>query len=210
MTALLTATVAAAARGRVLPARVRAAVDATGFDGRVVSRYFTSRAGRRIAQRKWPKLTAAVDTATHLILAAAVTRGPTQDARHLVPAVRAAARRVRVDTVLADAGYDSEANHAVPRTRLGVRSTVIALNRRGTRKRPKAEYRRQMVRRFRKRPRGTRSKRVYGQRWQAESGFSRLKRVLGSTVRAVTWANQRKELLLRCITYNLMLLAGQT
>ena len=187
---------------------MRVAADATGFDGRVVSRYFTRRAGRRIAQRHWPKLTAVVDTATHLILAAGVTRGPTQDAPHLVPAVRAATKRVRVDTVLADAGYDSEANHAVPRGELGVRSTVIGLNRRGTRKWPPTKFRRQMVRRFRTKPKGSRAKRVYGQRWPIESGFSRLKRVLGSTVRAVRWVAQKAELILRCITYNLMLLAA--
>jgi IS4 transposase len=54
-----------------------------------------------------------------------------------------------------------------------------------------------MVRRFRPKPRGSKGKRVYGQRWQTESGFSRLKRRLGSTVSAV-----------RCIVYNLTLLAG--
>lgn len=197
-----------AAGVRRLPPKVRAAVDSTGFDGRVVSRYFTRRAGRRIAQKRWPKLTAVVDTATHLLLAAGVTRGPTQDAPHLVPAVRAAAKRHPIDTVLADAGYDSEANHATCRTRLGVRSTVIALNRRGTRKWPKTTYRRQMVRRFRRKPKGSRSKRVYGQRWQGESGFSRLKRRLGSTVAAVRWVAQKGELVLRCIVYNLMLLAA--
>ncbi len=197
-----------AAAARLLPPKPRAAVDATGFDGRVVSRYFTRSAGRRIAQKRWPKLTAVVDTASHLVLAAGVTRGPTQDAPHLVPAVRAAVKRHRIDTVLADAGYDGEANHAVPRTGLGVRSTVIALNRRGTRKWPKTTYRRQMVRRFRKKAKGSRHRRVYGQRWQAESRFSRLKRRLGSTVAAVRWAAQKAEIILRCVVYNLRLLAG--
>ena len=166
------------------------------------------RAGRRGRQRRWPKLTAVLDTHTHLFLAARVTRGPSQDAPHLVPAVRAAARNHPIDTVLADAGFDSEANHATRRGKLGVRSTVIASNRRGSRKRPKTEYRRQMVRRFRKRPRGSRPKRVYGQRWQVESVFSRNKRLLGSALRATRWVNQKKELLLRVITHNLMLLAA--
>ena len=62
-----------------------------------------------------------------------------------------------------------------------MRSTVIPLNRRNRgRKRAKTAYRRQMVRRFRKKPRGSRYRRVYGQRWQAESAFSRHKRPLGS------------------------------
>jgi hypothetical protein len=174
-----------------------------------VSRYFVLRAGRRSRQRRWPKLTTVADTSTHLYLSARATRGPSQDAPHLRPATRDAARNHPIDTLLADAGYDSEDNHAYPRRTLGVRSTVIALNWRGTRKWPPTKYRRQMVRRFRKKPRGSRSKRVYGQRWQVESAFSRTKRLLGSALRAVTWANQKKELLLRVIVHNLMLLAAR-
>jgi len=48
--------------------------------------------------------------------------------------------------------------------------------------------------------------RHYG--WFIESGFSRLKRLLKSTIRAVQWANQKKELMLRVVVYNLMLLAA--
>ena len=89
-----------------------------------------------------------------------------------------------------------------------MRSTVFPLNRRNRgRKWPQTRYRRQMVRRFRKKPRGSRHRRVYGQRWQAESGFSRNKRLLGSALRARRWANQKKEILLRVLTHNLMLLA---
>ena len=192
----------------MIPARPRAAVDSTGYEARVVSRYFVWRAGRRGRQRRWPKLTAALDTATHLFLAARVTRGPSQDAPHLVPVVRDATRNHPLDTLLADAAYDAEENHAHPRERLGVRATVIPLNRRGSRKRPKTKYRRQMVRRFRRKPTGSRHKRVYGQRWQVESGFSRCKRLLGSALRATRWVNQKKELLLRVVTHNLMLLAA--
>ena len=186
-----------------------AAIDSTGFDARPVSGYFVRRCGRRGTQRRWPKLTAVVDTRTHLVLSAAVTRGPRQDAPQLVPAVRRAVRNAPIDTLLADAGYDSEANHAACRERLGVRSTVIALNRRGSRKRPKARYRRQMVRRFRRKPRRVRSRRVYARRAQAESVFSRSKRRLGAAVAAVRWANQKTEVLLKVLAHNLMLLAAR-
>jgi hypothetical protein len=153
-------------------------------------------------------LTAVLETRSHLFLSARVTRGPSQDAPHLEPVVGDAVGRCRIDTLLADAAYDSEGNHAHARQRLGVRSTVIALNWRGSRKWPATKYRRQMVRRFRKKPTGRRNKRVYGQRWQVESGFSRNKRLLGSALRATQWVNQKKELLLRVIVHNLMLLAA--
>lgn len=163
--------------------------------------------GRPTRQKHWPKLTAVVDTRTHLFLSASVTRGPRQDAPQLIPAVRQAIQRTRIDTLLADAGYDSEANHATCREKLGVRSTVIALNWRGSRKWPQAQYRRQMVRRFRKKARGSRSKRVYGQRGQVESVFSRNKRRLGASVAAIMWVNQKTEILLKVLTHNIMILA---
>ena len=126
----------------------------------------------------------------------------------MVPAVRAAVRVRRRDAVPADAGYDSEDDHATPRTERTVRSTVIPRNRRGTRKHPPTKYRRQMLRRFRK-PKGKRKgRRVYGQRWQVASGFGRLKRLHRSTVRAVQWVSQKKERMLRVIVCNLMLLAA--
>jgi len=188
---------------------VRAAAAATVFDARPVSHYYVARAGRRGTQRRWPKLTAVLDTRTHRFLAAAVARGPSQDAPHLIPVVRQAAARVPIDTLLADAGFDSEANHATPRAELGVRQTVIALNRRGTRKWPPTKYRRQMVRRFKKKPRGSRSKRVYGQRWQIESAFSRCKRRLGASVASIREPNQYHEILIKVVAHNTLLLAAR-
>jgi hypothetical protein len=199
--------VAAARQRKLLPDKSRVAADSTGYEARAVSGYFAFRAGRRIHQKRWPKLTVVIDTRSHLYLSARVTRGPSQDAPHLIPATREAVRNTPIDTLLGDAAYDSEDNHATPREELGIRSTVIPLNWRGSRKWPRTRYRRQMVRRFRRKPRGSRSKRVYGQRWQVESGFSRSKRLLGSALRATLWGNQKKEILLRVITHNLMLLA---
>ena len=110
---------------------------------------------------------------------------------------------------LGDGAFDAEHNHVLARQRLGVRSTVFPLNRRNTgRKWPKTKYRRQMVRRFRRKPRRSKHRRVYGQRWQIESGFSRTKRLLGSALRARKWINQKKEILMRVLTHNLMLLAA--
>jgi transposase len=116
---------------------------------------------------------------------------------------------VRWDRVLADAAFDSEENHRLAREDLGVRSTVIPLNRRNRgRKRPKTRYRRQMVKRFRRKPRRSRYRRVYGQRWQAESAFSRHKRLLGSALRGRSDASRERECYLRVLTHNVMLLAA--
>jgi hypothetical protein len=65
-----------------------------------------------------------------------------------------------------------------------------------------------MVKRFRKKPKGSRHKRVFGQRWQAESVFSRHKRLLGSSLRAKSDASRERECYLRVLTHDLMLLAA--
>jgi hypothetical protein len=93
-----------------------AAVDATGLETRHVSAYFgmqRAREGHR--QRAWPKLTAVVHTASHLILGAVPGVGPSQDSPDFAPAMRQAAGLIPVDTVLADASYDAEHNPPVQR-----------------------------------------------------------------------------------------------
>ena len=61
-------------------------------------------------------------------------------------------------------------------------------------------YRRAMRRRFRRK--------LYGQRWHAESGFSQHKRRLGSALTARREDAQVRELALRVATHNLMHLAA--
>src|SRR5215203_1140273 len=112
--ALLSATVTTARQQELIPKKSRAAADSTGYEARAVSGYFAFRAGRRIHQKRWPKLTVVIDTQSHLYLSARVTRGPSQDAPHLIPAARDAVRNTPIDLLLGDAAYDSEDNHATP------------------------------------------------------------------------------------------------
>jgi hypothetical protein len=106
-------------------------VGATGLESRHTSRYFFQRAGRRHGGRLWTMLTVACDTNSHLLMGATVSRGPSNDAPQLRPALAQAARAVHYDRVLADAAFDSEESHRYRREELGIRSTVIPLNRRG-------------------------------------------------------------------------------
>ncbi len=174
-------------------------VDATGMESRHVSRYYVWRSGyRRFGRRQWPKLTVACHAESHLFPGAFVSWGPSQDSPQFTPVMIQAASHARWDRVLGDAAYDSEANHVLCRKTLGIRSTVIPARRRNSLKWPTAKYRRQMKKRF--------FRHIYGQRWQVESAFSRHKRLLGSALRARTWASQQNECLLRVLTHNLMIL----
>jgi hypothetical protein len=184
-------------------------VGGTGRESRHTSRYFVKRAGKRHTSRLWTKLTVAVDTASHFLAGAEVTTGPSNDSPQLPLVMTVASLAVTWDRVLADAAFDSEEHHRYCRADLRVRSTVIPLNRRGQgRTWPKTAYRRQVVKRFRKKPKGSRHRRVYGQRWQAESAFSRHKRRLGSSLGGRSDASRERAGYLRVLTHNLMLLAA--
>ena len=186
------------------------ALDATGLDSRHASRHYARRnKSKRFSMRRFTLLAVACHTESHLIAAAEVAVGPTNESPFFEDLVGEAGQHALWDRLLADAAYDSEANHAVARDCFEVRSTVIPLNRRGHGRRwPQTKYRRQMVRRFRRKPKGSRHRRVYGQRWQAESVFSRNKRLLGAALRACSDEGRERECLLRVLTHNLMLLAA--
>ncbi len=174
-------------------------MDATGLESRHVSRYYVWRKGqKRNTWHRWPKLTVVCHSQSHLWAGAFVSWGPSQDSPQFPPAIRQACRNVRFDRLLADAAYDAEHNHVLCRQELGIRSTVIPARKRNSQKWPTAKYRRQMKCRF--------HRRIYGNRWQVESSFSRNKRRLGSTLRARHWPSQQSEILLRVLTHNLMIL----
>lgn len=184
----------------------RAALDSTGVDCGHASRYYVRRRHgstkqwQTVAYSRYAKLEAAFECATHLMLAALVGRGPRVDTDRFVPLLDATLANVRVDAALADAGYDSEPNHRHARETRGVRSFIPATAGRPTTKPPSGRYRRQMKQRLDK------HYGRYGQRWQAETGFSMFKRRLGSEVHGRSYWSQCRELLLMAITYNIMLL----
>ena len=151
-----------------------------------------------------PKLSLACDGATHLILAATASTGGGADQPFFDDLLYHAWRRhPAVGHVVADAGYDSEANHRIARFDLGVRPVIPPRAGRPSGKPPADPLRRAMRGRF---ARGA-DRALYGQRWQAETVNSMLKRNLGSALRARSAVRRRHELLLRVLTHNIMLLA---
>jgi hypothetical protein len=192
-------------RGLLSPTSKLAAIDSTGMESRHVSHYFTRRSERHNAHFKarYPKLSAVCDTRSHLLLGITINRGPTVDHCEFVPTLQRARSRQPILTLLGDAGYDSEKAHRLCREQLGIRSIFPPrINGRprydGTLQRMHGIYRPRLRRRF---PRKT-----YGQRWQIETVFSMLKRLLGAALRARSHHSQSREIALRVITLNLMIL----
>lgn len=151
---------------------------------------------------RFPKLGIVVDCDSHLILAASPSRGPTPDVHQLEVLLKQLPRGLRIDRMLLDAGYDSEANHQRLRDERNILSDIPPKIGRPTNKPAKGAHRRHMQRTLtdagRKRVR-------FGQRWQVETVFSMIKRNLDHTVAGRKYWSQCRDLLLLCITHNVMI-----
>jgi Transposase DDE domain len=192
-----------ALKAKVRKRRVRlAAVDGTGLESRHVSRYYVKRraktgsATQETTYARYPKVVLVTDCHSHMVLAAVPGRGPASDLVHFRAAIRQAARRARIGTLLADADFDAEWVHEEVRA-LGIRTLIPPERGRPSDKPPAGRWRRRMRRRF--------DRRKYGQRWQVETVNSMIKRLLGSALRARSYWSQCREIVLRVITHNVMI-----
>ena len=192
------------ARGTPLlrsPVRL-AAIDSSGFEAHRASNYFVRRRapfGKQTGKwqvttyRRFPKLGVVCDCSSHLILAAVPHRGPSPDFDHWIRAMADARSRVRIGTLLADAGYDAEWTHLAARLAFGIRAIIPPRHGRPTEKLPQQNFRRRMARLFKSRRRS----KPYRQRSQVETVFSVLKRRLDSAVNASGYWSQCRALMLK-------------
>ena len=111
-------------------------------------------------------------------------------------------RRARMETLLADAGYDAEWVHCLAREDLGIRTIIPPKIGRPTDKAPTGYYRRVMSQRI--------HLTSYGQRWQVETTISMIKRRLGSAVNARSYWSQCRALMLKAVTHNILILYAPT
>ena len=162
----------------------------------------TVNAARSRRLRAMPKLALAVDSGSHLILAAKARIGNGSDAPDFDDLLVHAWRRATVRVAVADAGYDSEANHEIARRDLGVRSIIATGIGRPTAKPPRGRWRRHMAKRFKHKA----DQRHYGQRAQSETTHSMIKRNQSSALRSRTPERQKKEMMLRVLVHNISLL----
>jgi hypothetical protein len=198
---------------RALKDRVRkrrvplAAVDGTGMESRHTSGYYVKRrsghggSDRVTTYATYPKAVFVVDCASHMILAAVPGRGPASDLVQFGRALSQAVGRARIGTLLADADFDAEWVHRSIRSH-GIRSIIPPERGRPSDKPPAGRWRRWMRQQF------GRLKAKYGQRWQVETVNSMIKRRLGAALRARTYGSQCREIILRAITHNVMIVAS--
>ncbi len=204
---LFDAVLARALREKVRKRRVPlAAVDGTGMESRHVSRYYVKRRSKtgtgtqETTYSRYPKVVLVTDCKSHLVLAAVPGRGPASDLVLFKAAIKQAAARARIGTLLADADFDGEWVHEHVRGKYGIRTLIPPERGRPSKKPPAGRWRRRMKRRF--------DRKKYGQRWQTETVNSMIKRRLGSALRARSYGSQGREIILRIITHNVMIVIG--
>ena len=178
------------------------AIDGTGFESHHISSYFVKRKAkgedihRMMTYTRYPKVGIIVDCASHLILSGVPSRGPYPDIVHFEKAVLEAQKHASLQTLIADAGYDSEKAHRFAREEHNITTIIPARIGRPTTKSPSGKYRSLMATAF--------DKLTYGQRWQVETVNSMIKRHLGSFMRARTYWAQCREIMLRLFVHNVM------
>ena len=171
------------------------AVDSTGFARAPASPYYQQRAGKRHRARTWLKWSVAVWTDPLVLCGQVADRGPRGDQVEFRPLVVQTLARLRFTRLLADGGYDSEANHRWLREDLGLESIIPPVAGRPARGLTRRPYRRQLQLAF--------PQKTYGQRWRVETFISVVKHRFGGAVTARRSWPQVKQTRLRGITSNL-------
>jgi hypothetical protein len=212
-----------AKRARMLPrgAHAKLSADSTGFTAsrthqwashQKPTRYWRARrkrkrAGLRVARAKkrpkksWhhPKWTAAIDCHTHLLLAQHACRGPMPDVQDFAPLALEAHLLRPSALVLADRGFESEANLRLCEEWLGARAVMrIKRPRRGAHLH--TPYRLALLRHL--------PREEYAQRNASESAFSAHKRRFGDLTPSRSWPARQRDMLLRGVLHNCALLVS--
>ena len=202
------------------------AIDSTTYESHHVSRHYERRChqtrkrmrekdakkGRSITRsdtvKALPKLGISTATRCHLILSAWTGTGAGGDPPHFERVLFDAWRRVphRSFTAVADAGYDGEEYHQLARCDMGIRSIIPPDTGRPIKSggAPGGRWRRVMKRLLA--TKDSRRRCRYSLRYQVETVNSMMKRNLGSALSGKTAASRERDMLLKVVTHNVMVL----
>jgi len=177
--------------GIITPDKIFAGADATGFEDRHCTPYYSYRCFLR---HSYIKMSAGSDMSTQLVCAVVIQHHPvSHDIKHF-PEIFGQMMLVATPWIMVlDKGYDSEPVHQMIRGK-NVLSMIPTRNRDCSVSRTRGRYRKLMRRRF--------DESLYHQRNKAETIFSVIKRRFGSEVNAYHNTMKEKELLYRVLAYN--------
>jgi hypothetical protein len=168
-----------------------AAIDSTGYSSNYASRHYIQRIHKELEVRNHIKTSISVSTASQCVLAAKKRLGPRNDNIDFPWLAEQSAGLAKLTHMVADKGYDSEANHRLVR-QLGSKPMIPVRIRQGGK--TYGSYRKKMLRHF--------DEDIYHQRSLVETVNSVMKRLMGSWVQSRSLVPQCKELYMMCAVYN--------
>jgi hypothetical protein len=167
------------------------AIDSTGYSSEHASKYYALRIHGDLWKRHYVKLSIAVCSESQCIVASYARLGPRNDNIDFPWLVEQSAMLAKPAYIVADRGYDSEANHRLVRA-LGSKPMIPLRSSHGYN--TTGSFRKKMLRHF--------NDDIYHRREPVESVNSVMKRLLGSSVQSRSLAPQCVEVTLMCMIYN--------
>lgn len=167
-------------------------IDATGFKITHASEYYVNRVKLR---KKYTKLSFGADVLKQIICRVKIRRAPSRhDNVDFKPIVTRMAKIKPLSVVVADKGYDSEDNHILVREKLNGYSIIPSRYENVPIWKTKGRYRKEMKRGY--------NKILYNQLNKDETIVSAIKRLFGEHIASKLTRMQNRELVFRCIAYN--------
>ena len=169
-------------------------IDATGYHLEDGSYHYRKRLGKQAKVRKNLKLSISVDTEKQLILVPKIRKSKAHDNIDFILLTKKSHEIKQVRRAVADKGYDDEKNHVFCKS-LGAESIIPPRNYGDKVRHKKMSRRNKLRKRF--------PKKKYNQRSKVETVNFVMKRLFGSVIYAKSWMMQKKELLFKCLVYNI-------
>jgi len=179
----------------ITPNKIFAGIDATGFEDRHRTPYYSYRCNLRYS---YTKCSAGSDVKSQLICAVVIQHHPvSHDVKHFPELWKKMKSITPMKIMVLDKGYDSESIHQLIRDN---KTTSIIPTRNFTNliSRTRGRYRKLMRRSFD----GVEMQTQYHQRNKCETVFSVIKRKFGSETKSYYPSMKTKELLYRILAYN--------
>ena len=168
-----------------------AAIDSTGYSSTHASSYYVQRIHGELERRNYIKASLSVCTVSQCILAVKTRLGPRNDNIDFEWLATQSASLAKITHIVADKGYDSEANHRLVR-QLGSKPMIPVRKRKDGK--TYGSCRKKMLRHF--------EDPIYHRRSLVETVNGVMKRLMGSWVQSRSLAPQCNEVILMCAIYN--------
>ena len=174
----------------ICPGKIFAGIDATGFETKYATPYYSYRCNIRHA---FTKMSAGSDMKTQLVCAVVIQHHPiSHDIKHFPRLFSQMNNVIPINIMVLDKGYDAESIHKIIRDKNIL--SMIPVRGKNTISSTKGKYRKFMRREF--------DVIIYHQRNKTETIFSVIKRRFGSKIKSQNEDMRTKELLYRVLAYN--------